>query len=67
MPLESEVLSAASYDERAGTLTLEFRHGGAYRYYLVPRRVFQELLAAPSAGRFFTTEIRSTYAFEQVR
>lgn len=65
--LESEVLSAASYDQGAGALTIEFRHGGVYRYYLVPRRVFDGLLAAPSAGHYFTTEIRGAYTYEQVR
>ena len=57
----SSLLRAASYDDTDATLEVEFRHGGRYRYFLVPRRVVSDLVAAPSAGRYFNHEIRPRF------
>lgn len=60
-PLDSSVLASAGYDARIAVLELEFRSGEVYRYFAVPPSVHEGLLAAPSAGRFFTQRIRDRY------
>lgn len=63
----SSVLSWMAYDDATSQLTLEFRSGDAYRYFLVPAQVYEELLAAPSAGSYFTSMVRDRYPQTQVK
>jgi len=57
----SRELQSVGYDERNNVLEAEFRTGGVYRYFGVPRNVYAALIAAPSKGRFFNTQIKPTY------
>jgi KTSC domain len=52
-----EVTSRAirSVGYQAGTLEIEFVHGDVYRYFLVPRGVFLELMQAESKARSSTS------------
>lgn len=58
-PLESSNLKAAGFEN--GTLIIEFTNGTRYSYKNVPRHVYDELLAAPSHGKFFHLAIRNAY------
>ena len=49
-----------------GAQALEFRDGDVYLYYKVPARVFEGLMLARSAGRFFALEIRDVYGFKKL-
>jgi hypothetical protein len=42
-------------------LELEFHSGSVYEYHEVPPETFRDLMAAPSKGRFFASEIRGQY------
>jgi lysyl-tRNA synthetase class 2 len=64
--LRSTHLATADYDPDRQTLDVKFRTGKVYRYFDVPAAVFDELLAAPSAGRYFNTKIRERYRAELV-
>lgn len=57
----SGTLAAVTYDEAAATLDVEFRKGGVYRYFLVPRSVVTRLVGADSPGHVYVTEIRGRY------
>jgi lysyl-tRNA synthetase class 2 len=61
-----EVTSRAmrSVGYQAGTLEIEFVDGDVYRYFLVPVRVFLELMQAESKGTFFNERIRDHYPME---
>lgn len=48
------------------TLEIEFLTGRVYRYSDVPFYVYEELLEAPSVGRYFNLFIRNRYAFEEI-
>jgi len=63
--LHSSLLAAAAYftDE---TLQLEFRNGAVYRYFAVPPKVFQNLIAATSKGAYFNRRIRSSFRYQRV-
>jgi KTSC domain len=65
--VESRTVATAGYDDRSSTMELEFVDGGVYRYFAVPRSVFDALLAADSIGRFFHDHIRGVYPFRRIR
>lgn len=58
--VDSSVLSSVGYDDH-GTLEVEFVSGNVYRYLLVPRRVHDEMLAAPSIGSYFNAHVRDVF------
>jgi KTSC domain len=45
-------IEAAGYDLKQRTLRIRYIHGSTYDYQAVPARIFQDLLAAESKGRF---------------
>jgi len=66
VPVESREIASVGYDAATNVLELEFADGDVYRYYAVPRRVHQELLAAESMGRYFQSQIRDQYGYERI-
>ena len=65
--LDSRTLDSAGYDDPSATMELEFVDGRVYRYFVVPRSVFDALLSADSVGRFFQEHIRDVYPYERLR
>ncbi|MGH9191258.1 MAG: KTSC domain-containing protein [Acidimicrobiales bacterium] len=65
--VESSLVATAGYHDPSSTMELEFVDGGVYRYFVVPRSVFDALLTADSIGRFFQEHIRGVYPFERIR
>jgi len=65
--LESRTVASAGYDDPSATMEVEFVEGRVYRYFVVPRSVFDALLTADSVGRFFQEHIRDVYPFERIR
>ena len=62
----SSVIASARYNARTRTMQVEFRTGRVYRYFEVPRRVYEELINAPSQGEYFNTRIRNNYRYREV-
>ena len=60
----SSAIDRAAYDSAAETLDLWYRGGDRYRYFEVPEAVYEDLLAAPSAGEFVNREIKPRFRFE---
>lgn len=58
-PVRSSVLASVGYE--SGTLEAQFAGGSVYQYFMVPRRVYAALMAAPSHGSFFNAHIRDAY------
>lgn len=70
--LQSSLLSAAAYDDRAQVMYLQFNGKGNqparfYSYPNVPKAVWTQLLAAPSRGRYFLQNIRQAFAATQIQ
>ena len=65
-----EVLSSnvrsVGYDARTETLEVEFHGGHVYQYYGVPELVYEEMMRAPSKGRFLNFEIRNAYPHSRI-
>ena len=63
--VESSVLSSVGYSTDA-SLELEFRSGAIYRYFAVPRPVFEELIAAESKGVYFNRYVRDRFRYQRL-
>lgn len=61
VPLKSSNLRAVSYDEDERTLTVYFVNGNSYEYADVPKSVYDALINASSAGRYFNRFIKGVY------
>ena len=57
----STSLKYAEYDSTDKILTVCFTSGKEYKYADVPKEIYQELIEAKSAGKFFQSYIKSTY------
>jgi KTSC domain len=60
-PVHSSLLEAAAYHSQRATLELAFRTGAVYCYLGVPAQTYQQLLQAPSKGKYFNTHIRNCF------
>ena len=64
--VDSATFSQIGYDPVEQTLTVVFREGGStYVYRGVEPNVYEEFIAAPSLGSFYTSRIRDAYAYER--
>jgi len=57
----SSNIASVGYDSAQQLLEVVFRSGAKYSYEAVPSGVANGLLNAPSAGRYFNTEIRNAF------
>jgi len=61
--INSSAMTQAAYHDQDQTLDITFIRGRTYTYYGVPFSIYQGLINAPSAGRFFNANIRDHYRF----
>ena len=59
--VKSSSIRSAGYDPKTGKLEVEFMRGTVYSYFGVPQSVYDGLLAAESAGKYFQCNIRNNY------
>lgn len=67
IPVSSSNLSSVGYDEDDRILEIEFNSGGVYQYYDVPHRIHQELMNASSHGKYFHSNIKDNFRYDQIR
>lgn len=65
LAVDSTALQAVDYYH--GFLKITFESGETYRYYGVPKVVYDGLISADSKGRYFHDYIRDQYRYERVR
>ncbi|HEY1024395.1 MAG TPA: KTSC domain-containing protein [Sphingobacteriaceae bacterium] len=66
-PVESSVMTSAGYDAETRILEVQFKNGGAVRqYYDVSQALFDDFMAAESAGDFFNLHINGKYPEKRV-
>ena len=61
----SSSMRSVGYDESDQILEIEFVSGGIYRYFGVPREVYQRMLDAPSKGAYFLEHIKDEYQYSR--
>jgi len=62
---DSSMISAFGYDEAEGILEVAFQRTGVYRYFDVPRHVFEGLRDASSKGSYLRSYIIDVYDYEK--
>ena len=60
-PIDSSAIASIGYNAAKQELEVEFQSGNVYRYFGVPEEVYEDLLRAPSKGRYFGSFIRGQY------
>lgn len=60
-PVSSSNIGHLGYSYSRETLVVSFLNGGLYVYLDVPVKVYTELMAAPSKGKYFIAEVRDKY------
>lgn len=59
----SSLISEVSYNRKQSTMLVAFHSGAKYVYTNVPLGTFNEFVAAPSLGSYFSKNIRKNPAF----
>lgn len=60
--VDSSMLSWVAYDAEEEVLTVEFvNNGEIWAYYEIPQEIYDELLEAPSVGRFMRANVLGTF------
>lgn len=63
MPIESSNIEGAGYNNKTKQLWVAFKGNKVYRYDLVPRKLFEELLQAESKGKYLNENIKGNFKF----
>ena len=63
--LKSSNLVSTGYDAERCILYLKFNRGAVYRYFDVPRTIFDEILRADSHGRYANKNICRSFRYER--
>jgi len=66
IPVSSSNISSIGYDAGSSTLYMTFHHGGDYMYSGVPANVYNELMSAPSHGKYFAAHIKNNYPYTRL-
>lgn len=56
--VDSSAISEVSYDKDTQVLRIQFIRGAEYDYPNVPEKEFQNLVSAPSVGKYFNQYIK---------
>ena len=62
----SSNVRSIGYDQQTQTLEVEFYSGSVYQYYSVSEHIYQELMKAPSKGKFLHMYIKNSYPYSRV-
>lgn len=60
-------LEHVTYNFDEELLMVKFVSGGIYNYYGVPLAEYDQLMTAPSPGKYFYHNIRMDYDYDQIR
>jgi len=67
LPLESSMIRAVGYDIFRQILQIQFQSAEVFAYMDVPEKIYEELMEAPSAGRYFQDCIRDRYHYIRIK
>lgn len=63
-PVDSSNVDGLDHED--SDLYVKFKNGSEYKYSGVPQSVYQDLLNAPSIGKYLNSNIKGTYSYEQI-
>lgn len=59
--VNSQAIRAVGYDARSRRLKILFTQGHDYDFCEVPPQLYEQLMTAPSKGRFYNDNIKDRY------
>ncbi|PAX51909.1 KTSC domain-containing protein [Brunnivagina elsteri] len=65
--VESSMVQAVGYDEGSQTLEVVFSNGKTYKYFQVPKQIYEQLLVAESKGSYMQDAVIDCYQYRQIR
>lgn len=63
----SSNIESVGYDKSNMILEVEFHNGGIYQYFNVPKKVYIELIKAPSHESYFMHEVKDKFKYQKVK
>lgn len=66
VPVSSSSIAEIGYDSNTATLEIMFSDGRVYQYFEVPQAIYEDLMNAPSIGRYFHVHIRGNFRFARI-
>jgi len=63
----SSNVGSSRYSDLSCILAVTFKSGEVYQYLDVPAELYEEMLAAPSVGKFLNDRIKGKYQFKRVK
>jgi hypothetical protein len=64
--VKSSLIDSIGYDEATKELRVKFASGATYGYRPVYREVYDDFLAAESAGKFFALRVKGHFPVERI-
>ena len=64
--IKSSNIKKTEYDTETKSLVVEFNNGHRYEYEAVPHQSYTAFRAAPSQGKYFTTDISKKYKYKKL-
>lgn len=64
--VSSSSIVSVGYDPPSETLEVEFQNGSVYQYYNVGQSAYDQLMAAPSKGKFLAFQIKNLFPYSRV-
>lgn len=66
VPVDSSSILEVGYQSESSTMEILFKDGRLYQYFDVPNDVYENLVTAPSVGRYFHLHVRGIYRYARV-
>jgi hypothetical protein len=60
---DSSNIARFKYDDKGRVLTVEFKNGGIYNYYDVPKTIFEQMNGAASKGEFLARNVKGVFRY----
>ncbi len=64
--VDSSNLASVGYDEENEVLEIEFKYGGVYQYFEVPKEEYEALMNASSLCSYFFHNIHDRYEYSLI-
>jgi hypothetical protein len=64
--VSSSHLASVEYDEEKQEMTVQFLQGPVYRYFNVPKDVYEGIRGAQSPGGYFWSVVRDAYQYRRI-
>lgn len=66
IPVESSNVKSVGYDEDNKNIYVELINGKCYTYVNVPKKIFEDLLIAPSIGSYINRYLKDSYTLKSI-